>query len=181
MKQFRGRQLAGVNGTCCRANACHLKSRSHIAGAGKAFGDGHFHGAQDHPLNFRRNGRLDLAERAERPRIGDAPGDGGWRLAGQQVIQRRAERIEIGTRFGVTQFRIILFGRRVLRRAQTAHGGRRLGAGRVEDLDQTKIDEEYLTLGGNTDVGGFYIAMNEAMLMDVLQGRQRVDRPSRGR
>lgn len=87
------------------------------------------------------------------------------------MIQRRAQCIDIRSRLGVTEFGIILFRRRVLRRAQTAYSRRRFRTGRIEDFDQAKINEEYLTVGSDADVGGLYIAMHQAMPVNIFQGR----------
>ena len=98
------------------------------------------------------------------------------RRAGQQFVEQHAQRIDVRPRVHVEVVELRLLGRHVERRAQHRLVGRvqrPLGQRLVHRLGQPEVDDlghRLVVVGGDQDVGGFQVAVNDPLLMRVLDG-----------
>ena len=70
----------------------------------------------------------------------------------------------------MTLLSIVLFGRRIFRRAQAVHESHCLGIDRVKYFHQAEVDKEGLPVRCNKNVSRFDVTMHYAMTVDVFQG-----------
>jgi hypothetical protein len=121
----------------------------------------------------RRHGRLDMGlHLQERGLIGGAR---ERRLPGQQLVQRTSQRVDVGAAIdGVTVQ--ALLGSHVVEGAQALTMRRDLSARSrpVKVPRQTQVEQPHLAGGSEHQVGRLDVAVNQPLLMEVLQPESRL-------
>ena len=94
-------------------------------------------------------------------------------LARQQLEEDRPQRIDVGAPVGGVALPLGLFGRHVGRRAKnlSLHGHRDLAR---FPLGESEIGDVRLARAVDQDVAGLQVAMNDALLMGVMQRTRRL-------
>jgi len=142
--------------------------------AGVAFGWLFFQALEANRLQIARHARVEepwrqrLAVRYQIQRLRDRLGL-ERRPSGKQLIQNRAQGINVGRRADFFGFARGLLGSHILRRAH-----QRLAAGqadfRIEDLGQAEIGNLRRSIGRQQDVGRLQIAVQHAVLVHFVDG-----------
>ena len=130
----------------------------------------HAQGALDSLRRPRRHARVELAHRDQLLLAHGALEAVGRHLLGEQVVQRGAERIDVGARVGAAQ--AVLLGWREAGRERL--GADRGALGRVVHLGQAEVHQYGAPLGRDLNVAGLDVAVQDRLraVMQVLQGIQ---------
>ncbi|MCG3141768.1 MAG: hypothetical protein HDKAJFGB_03088 [Anaerolineae bacterium] len=99
------------------------------------------------------------------------------RFAGQQGVQRRAERVNVAARVGVAHFARILFERRIFRRADAAQQRERAGLTWVKQFHESEIYQHDAVVGRENHVVRFNVAVNNFVGVQINQRLQNLSRP----
>jgi len=99
------------------------------------------HRRQDGGLDARRHVGVEPAGAGERIGQQEAVLGGVRRPAGHEVVQRRADGVQIGPDVRVAGVAGVLLERRVGQRTDAARHGERPGVGRVHRLDEAEVDQ----------------------------------------
>ena len=119
----------------------------------------------DFGIALAERGQLGVVHRPRQPVFGDD--------AAQRGVQGRAERVNVGARIGAR--RAVLFGRGIAGRHGARPGGGGLAA--LHHLGEAEVHQEDVAVGGDLDVAGFQVAMQDGRLARV----QVVERVAHGR
>ena len=129
----------------------------------------HTHRPQHHLGNVRRNGRIDVVRGLERVVLGGHTlRHRRWLAPSQQMVQGRAQAVEIAPRISAPPFAAELFHRRIGQRPKAAHRlPRRLGA----LLEQTEVHQLNLLGMGQPNVGRLDVTVQDRprLSMQVAQ------------
>ena len=91
--------------------------------------------------------------------------------AGRHLVKHDTQREEVGT--GVLQITENLFRREISRSSQQIAAARYLGG----NMRNAEVTELYLTFGGDKNIGGFHVAMNDLGAMGLAQCGGEIARP----
>ena len=103
----------------------------------------------------------------------------GRRLAGEQVVHRSADRVDVGAHVGVTGVAAILFQRRIGDRAAALHDRHRTAFVGLEQLDQPEIHQLDNATRGELDVRRLDVAVEHRRILrvEIGQGVAKLSRP----
>ena len=170
---------ADTGAVCCRrlsVVAVTSSARASSAGRGVAVGGEGGEGLEDGPLDFLGNGgpsppeRRDLAGDAlGGDGLGIGPGEG--RLAGQHLVQHRAQRVDVGAAVEPALAGGLLRAHVRGRADDHAGLGEPLGVARAfQHLADAEVRHQHLAVGGEEHVLRLDVAMDDAVAVGVVQG-----------
>ncbi len=179
----------GRHVTPCRRNQQRLAKRNsgntplqraqHLHSAGKPL----CRRQRQRPEQRRFHGGADPQTQGARrhQHIGVGPAfQGRGRLpAGQRMVERRAQAVEIAARLGVLSAQAEMLGRSVLRRPHPTDDVLRLRAMRVPQLHQPEIHQHRSPVGGpDDDVLGLDVAVKNVPRVASVERIQQLKRPT---